>query len=191
VNPDVDIYIQRSDQWPAEMTELRPILLGCGLDESVKWAKPCYSHRGKNVAIMQEMKEHLSLMFFKGALLSDPEGVLREQGPNSRSARRMEFRSVEDVARLAPAVQAYVDEAIAAEEAGLTVDAPPDLELVAELQARLDSDPELAAAFSALTPGRQREYHLHISDAKQASTREARIDKVAPRILEGKGLRDR
>lgn len=177
--------------WPAEMAELRTILLGRGLTEDIKWGKPCYSHSGANVAIMQEMKPFLALMFFKGALLSDPDGVLQSQGPNSRSARRLEFTSVDDVIRLRATVAAYLDEAIAVEESGHEVGPAPELVLVEELQQRLDDDPALRTAFDALTPGRQREYHLHVSDAKQTSTRAARVDKHVPRILDGKGLRDR
>lgn len=191
LDPKVSAYIERSDMWPAEMRALRPILLGRGLTEELKWRKPCYSHEGKNIAILQEMKDFLALMFFKGALLSNAEGLLEEQGPNSRSAKRIRFMSVDDVVRLAEAVKAYVEEAIDVEAAGLQVGPAPELALVEELARRLDQDPTLGAAFRSLTPGRQREYHLHISEAKQATTREARVDKCAPRILDGKGLRDR
>jgi uncharacterized protein YdeI (YjbR/CyaY-like superfamily) len=191
VNPNVDVYIQRSEKWPEEMIDLRAILLGCGLIEEIKWGKPCYSHGGRNIVILQEMKEFLALMFFKGALLDDPEGVLEEQGPNSRSARRMQFTSVEDVARLADTVKSYVEEAIEVEEAGLEMGPAPELFLVEELQVRLDNDPVFKTAFEALTRGRQREYNLYFSDAKQAKTREARVEKYAERILDGKGFRDR
>jgi uncharacterized protein YdeI (YjbR/CyaY-like superfamily) len=191
VNPDVDAYIEQSERWPDEMTDLRPVLLSCGLTEEIKWGKPCYSHEGRNIVIVQEMKEFLALMFFKGALLNDPDGVLHEQGPNSRSARRMQFTSVEDVERLAGTVKAYVDEAVDVEEAGLEVGPAPELQLADELQNRLDQDPALKAAFEALTPGRQREYNLHVSEAKQAKTRETRVDKFVPKILDGKGFRDR
>ncbi|HSJ71689.1 MAG TPA: YdeI/OmpD-associated family protein [Acidimicrobiia bacterium] len=173
------------------MTALRPILLGRGLTEEIKWRQPCYTHGGKNIVIIQEMNEFLSLMFFKGALLEDPEGVLRDQGPNSRSARRMEFTSVEDVARLTDTIGSYIEEAIDVEEAGLQVDPAPELELVQELQDRFDHDQALKTAFEALTPGRQREYNLYFAGAKQAATRSARVEKSAERILAGKGLRDR
>lgn len=191
VNPEVDAYIRRSEKWLDEMTDLRPILLSCGLTEEIKWSKPCYSHEGRNIAILQEMKEFLALMFFKGALLNDSEGVLEEQGPNSRSARRIRFTSVEDVARLTGTVKAYVDEAIDVEEAGLEVGPAPELLLVEQLQDRLDQDSALRTAFEELTPGRQREYNLYFSGAKQAKTREARVEKYAQKILDGKGFRDR
>ncbi|MBT8192616.1 MAG: YdeI/OmpD-associated family protein [Acidimicrobiia bacterium] len=173
------------------MAELRPILLATGLAEDIKWGKPCYSHEGKNIVIVQEMKDFLALMFFKGALLEDPAGVLEDQGPNSRSARRMTFASSDDVARLADTVTVYVQAAIDAEEAGLDVGPAPAPVLVEELQDRLDADLSLKAAFESLTPGRRREYNLHFSSAKQAKTRRARVEKHVPKILDGKGLRDR
>ncbi len=122
MNPEVDAYVARSEKWPEEITALRPILLESGLTEQIKWGKPCYSHGGKNVVILQEMNDFLALMFFKGTLLDDSAGILEDQGPNSRSARRIRFTSVDDVARLADPVKAYLDEAIDVEEAGLEVD---------------------------------------------------------------------
>ncbi|MGB8858233.1 MAG: YdeI/OmpD-associated family protein [Ilumatobacteraceae bacterium] len=190
-NPRVDAYIGRSQKWPTVMNELRPILLGCGLSEDIKWGKPCFSHEGHNIVIFQEMNQFLSLMFFKGAMLRDPERVLVAQGPNSRSAMRMELTSAEQVGRLAGTIKAYVAEAIDVEEAGLAPEPAPQLELASELEQRLDTDPRLRAAFEALTPGRRREYNLHISDAKQSATRSARVDKCLPKILAGKGFRDR
>ncbi len=177
--------------WPDEMAALRPILLGCGLTEEFKWRKPCYSHQGNNIVIVQEMKEFLALMFFKGALLEDPAGILVDQGPNSRSARRVQFTSVGDVARLADTVKTYVAAAMDVAEAGLEVGPAPELVLVEELQSALDDDPALEAAFNRLTRGRQREYNLYFSGAKQSKTRVARVDRLVPKILAGKGLRDR
>lgn len=190
-HPDVDAYLERSNRWPSVIRELRPILLGAGLTEQVKWGKPCYSHEGRNITIVQEMKDFLALMFFTGALLADPADVLEEQGPNSRSARRIRFTSVDDVRRLAPTLEAYLAEAIQVEQAGVEVAPRPELVLVEELQRRLDENPDLRAGFERLTPGRQREYHLHVSGAKQSSTREARVDRCAERIRAGRGLRDR
>jgi uncharacterized protein YdeI (YjbR/CyaY-like superfamily) len=191
MNPKVDAYLARSTLWPAEAAALRGVLLGCGLDEEFKWGKPCYAHGGANIAIIQEMKGFLALMFFKGALLRDPEGVLEEQGENSHSAKRITFRSVADVTAMAGTIAAYAAEAITVERSGVKVAPRPALVLVDALQDRIDADPEFRAAFESLTPGRQREYHLHVADAKQLSTRQARVDKQAERILAGKGLRDR
>jgi uncharacterized protein YdeI (YjbR/CyaY-like superfamily) len=190
MNSKVEAYIMRSTKWPAEMRALRPILLDCGLTEELKWGKPCYAHEGANIAILQEMNAFLALMFFKGAQLSDPKHVLVEQGPNSRSARRIEFASVGDVERLGRVVKSYVSEALRIEAEGLKLAPAPQLVLVDEFLQRLARDNRLKSAFEALTPGRQREYNLHFSAAKQSSTRRARIDKFAPKILAGKGFRD-
>jgi uncharacterized protein YdeI (YjbR/CyaY-like superfamily) len=174
-----------------EIAALRPILLDSGLTEDLKWGKPCYSRQGRNIVAVQEMKDFLALMFFKGALFKDTYGVLEEQGPNSRSGRRVRFTSADDVARLSDAVRAYIDEAIGVAEAGLEVGPAPELVFVEELQNRLEGDAALKAAFESLTPGRRRKYHLHFSGAKQSKTRVARVDKYAPKILAGTGLRDR
>ena len=182
---DVDAYLEASQQWPAEIRTLRPLLLAAGLDEEIKWGKPCYSRDDANIAIVQEFSDNLALMFFKGILLDDPAGVLEEVGPNSHAARRMMFTSVEDVETHADVITAYARQAIAVEEAGIDVPPRPAEELAPELAERLADDPELARSFDELTPGRQREYNLHVSGAKQASTRDRRVDNIIPRILDG------
>lgn len=190
MNPGVDEYISGSEKWSSEMAALRQLLLSFELNEEIKWGKPCYTHHGANVVILQEMKRFLARMFFKGVLLSDPEGVLQDQGPNSRSAKRIRFTSVEDVSKLAAAVHRCVEEAVAVEEAGLEIPPAPKLVVTDELKNRLSEDAEFAAGFEALTPGRRREYNLYFSSAKQPKTRQARIDKFAQKILDGKGFRD-
>ena len=188
---DVDAYLDASDMWPEEIATIRPLLLGCGLDEEIKWGKPCYCHQDANIVLLQEFSDHLALMFFKGVLLDDPDGVLHAQGPNTHGPRRMKFTSPDAIEALSDTITSYVRDATAHEEAGTELPDRPDEVLAAELVERLASDDRLAEAFENLTPGRQREYNLHISDAKQTSTRQRRIDKVVPRILDGKGLRDR
>ena len=191
MSPEVDELITTSGRWSGEMAELRGVLVACDLVEEVKWSKPCYTDGGKNIAIMQDMTGFLALMFFKGALLEDPDGLLEDQGPNSRSAKRVCFTSIDEVRERADAVRALVDRAIAVEASGARVEPAPEPALVAELAERLDADPTLRAAFEALTPGRRREYHLFISAAKRPETRAARVERNIGRILEGKGLRDR
>ena len=191
VSSEVNRYLLEAKQWPDELRAVRSLLLNCGLDESLKWNKPCYSDAGKNIAILQEMKSFLALMFFRGALLTDPDGVLRDQGPNSRSARRVMFTSVNDVTTQSKTITALVAQAIEVERSGRQVPAANPLELAAELRSSLDADDALATAFAALTPGRQREYNLYITGAKQPTTRQRRIEACVPRILTGKGLRDR
>jgi len=187
----VDAFVSRAKTWQGEIQKLRSILLECGLEEDLKWGKPCFLFEGKNVAIIQPFKEHCSLMFFKGALLEDTYGLLRSQGENTQSALRLEFTSEAQIKKAA--VKAYVKQAIAVEKSGLKVDfkAKRQLELPEELTQSLQKDRKLAKAFHALTPGRQRAYVMHFTGAKQSRTRTARIEKAMPKILAGKGMNDR
>lgn len=173
------------------MRALRSILLDCGLDEALKWGKPCFMFEGKNVAIIQPFKEHCSLMFFRGALIRDTHGLLRSQGENTQSAMRLEFTSKDQIQTAV--VKGYVMQAIAVEKTGLNVDfrAKRELELPKELAQVLSKDSKLAKAFHALTPGRRRGYVLHFTGAKQPETRTARIKRCIPRILAGRGINDR
>lgn len=189
-DPRVDAFIGRAKTSRDEMAKIRSILLGCGLDEDLKWGKPCFLFEGKNVAILQPFKEHCALMFFKGALLEDTHGLLRSQGENTQSALRLEFTSATQVKK--SVLKSYVEQAIAVEKKGLKVEfkAKRERELPDELTAILNKDRQLAKAFAALTPGRRRGYVLHFTSAKQSATRTARIEKCAPKILAGKGLND-
>lgn len=188
---DVDAYLAEAEQWPEVIAALRPILRDAGLDEEIKWGKPCYVHEGRNICILQEMKAFLAVMFFKGALLEDPDGVLREQGANTRSALRIEITSVDDVEDLRGTIEALVANAIDVEDAGLEVGPAPEPELAAEIRDRMDADPDFKTAFEALTPGRRRAYNLQISEAKKAETRQARLEKYVPKIMAGKGFNER
>jgi uncharacterized protein YdeI (YjbR/CyaY-like superfamily) len=180
--------------WRAEFAALRPVLLQSGLQEDFKWSKPCYSHDGANVVIFQPFKEMCALLFFKGALLEDPEGALRRQGDNTRSALRLEFRSVAEVTRAKGIIAALVKDAIRVQRAGLSLpdrdpaDADPYPE---ELVITLAADPGLREAWQRLSPGRRRGWLLHFNAAKQSRTRLARIERAIPRILEGFGMHDR
>jgi uncharacterized protein YdeI (YjbR/CyaY-like superfamily) len=186
----VDAFVSRAKTWQREIQKLRSILLDCGLDEELKWGKPCFQFEGSNVAIIQPFKAHCSLMFFKGALLTDPHGLLRSQGENTQSALRLEFTSEAEIEKAV--VKTYVSEAIGVEKAGLRVDfkAKRELALPEELTQRLQKNRKRAKAFDALTPGRRRGYVMHFASAKRSETRVARIEKCAPRILAGKGLHD-
>lgn len=190
-NPKVDEFVNRAKTWQGEMQKLRSILVKSGLEEELKWGKPCFTYEGANIAIIQPFKAHCSLMFFKGALLEDSPGLLRSQGDNTQSALRLEFTSEAQIKKTV--VESYVKSAIAVERQGLKVDfkAKSELELPAELSQIFKKDRKLAKAFEALTPGRQRAYVMHFTGAKQSATRTARIEKCAPMILAGKGLNDR
>jgi len=190
-NPEVDKLFRQAANWRQEAERLREILLASGLTEELKWGKPCYTHDGKNICIIQRMKAFLALLFFKGALLDDPDGVLEVQGPHSRAGYRLRFTSVRDVDRVKKNIRSLVREAIAAEQAGLKVNKGSDPDYPQELTDAFDADAAFKAAFQNLTPGRQRGYVLHFSSARQAKTRMARIAKHRDRILAGNGLHDR
>jgi uncharacterized protein YdeI (YjbR/CyaY-like superfamily) len=189
MNPKVDEYLRKAKQWQAEMKKLRRISLGCGLTEELKWGKPCYTFENSNIVIIQGFKEFCALMFCKGALLKDREGILKEFG--WQAARRVPFTNAREIVEMEPILKAYIHEAIEAEKGGLEVTYKKNLEPIPEeLQNKLDKIPALKAAFEALTPGRQRGYILYFSGAKQSKTRESRVEKCMPQILKGKGLND-
>ncbi|MBK4216273.1 YdeI/OmpD-associated family protein [Paracoccus caeni] len=191
-DPKVDKLLAGITDWRDEVLALRALLLESPLKEEFKWRSPVYTHDGANVAIIWGFKDRASLGFFKGVLLKDSEGILEAPGDNSRSSRGVNFTDTARIEALKPVLLAYIDEAIANEKAGLKVDFPKDdLDYPEELVARLDSDTDFRTAFEALTPGRRRGWVLHFSQAKQSATRASRIDKAAPRILQGKGMQDR
>ncbi len=192
-NPKVARYIEGMHAWRAELETLRPILLGAGLREEFKWYKPCYAYNGSNVVIFQPFKEMCALLFFKGALLEDPAGALRQQGRNTRRALRLEFRCVADITTAKRTIAALVRDAIRVEQAGLSLpDRDPTDEdpYPEELVMTLDADPGLRDAWERLTPGRRRGWLLHFNGAKQSPTRFARIERARPKILEGFGMHD-
>lgn len=192
-NPLLDDYFAKADRWAAEMAALREICLASGLSEERKWYQACYCLDGANVVIISSFKTHVVLGFFKGSLLSDPAGILELPGPNSQSSRFVRLTSVEEVTEKAPLLTAYLAEAMALERAGakVTFTESRDFPLIDELVQAFAEVPGLEAAFRALTPGRQRAYHLHFSGAKQSATRGTRIAKSTPYILAGKGWNER
>jgi uncharacterized protein YdeI (YjbR/CyaY-like superfamily) len=192
MSPKVDSFLARQKHWRAELEKLRQIILSTGLDEDLKWGQPCYSLDGKNVVLMHGFKDYCAVLFHKGSLLKDPRHVLIQQTKNVQAARQIRFTSLAEVKKLAPVVKAYVKQAIENEKKGLRVPLKKteELEMPDELRRRLADDQALKDAFGSLTPGRQRGYILYFGGAKQAATREARIEKYAPKILEGMGLDD-
>ena len=192
MNPKVDAYVRRAEQWQDEIGQLRAILLECPLTEEVKWGKPCYTFEGSNVVLIQSFKKYCALLFFKGVLMSDPKGILVKTGENTRIGRQIRFTSVREVKALRSAVKAYVAAAIELEKSGQKVEPAKKADLVipAELESAFAADGAFRDAFEALTPGRQREYALYFSAPKQAKTRDSRIEKCIPQILDGQGLRD-
>jgi uncharacterized protein YdeI (YjbR/CyaY-like superfamily) len=191
MDPKVDAFFRKIEKWQKESEKLRAILIECPLHEELKWGEPCYTSHKKNIVLIGAFKEYVSLLFFKGALLSDPHRLLVAPG-GVQAGRQIRFTTVRQIVDLEPVLKAYVYEAIEVEQAGLKVALKKheDYAVPEELQARLEKSAALRKAFNALTPGRQRGYFLHIAAAKQAKTRESRIDKCIPRILEGKGFNE-
>jgi uncharacterized protein YdeI (YjbR/CyaY-like superfamily) len=192
MNPKADWFFDKDTPWKEAYEKLRLILLDCGLTEELKWGCPCYTTNKKNVALIHGFKEYCALLFPKGTLLKDEEGILVQQTENVQSARQVRFRNVHEIIKLERALKAYVREAVEVERAGLKVTRKKtsEFKMPEEFAAKLKASPALKKAFQALTPGRQRGYLLYFASAKQSKTREARIEKNVERIVAGQGLLD-
>lgn len=192
MNPKVDWFFDKATQWHEEFQQLRLIALDCGLAEELKWGQPCYTFENKNVVLIHGFKEYCAFLFFKGALLSDPNGILIQQTENVQSARQVRFTNAKEITKLQKTLKAYIYEAIEVERAGLKValKKTSDFKVPDEFEKRLKKSASLKKAFEALTPGRQRAYIFYFSQAKQAKTREERVEKYVKQILQGKGLDD-
>ncbi len=191
-NPKVDFYFLKAGRWQKEIEKLRVILLDMGLDEELKWECPCYTLDDNNIVLIHVFKDYCALLFFKGALMKDPKGILVQQTKNVQAARQIRFTDLREVIDLESAIRSCVKDAIKIEKAGLKVEfkETKQFEMPDEFRVKLDKNSKLKKAFAALTPGRQRGYLLYFSSAKQSVTREARIEKYIPHILQGKGLDD-
>lgn len=192
MNPKVDFYFNKAQKWQEEIEKLRTIILGCGLEEELKWGVPSYTYNKSNIVLIHVFKDYCAILFFKGALLKDTKGILIQQTKNVQSARQLRFTNLPEITKLQATIKAYVQEAIEVEKAGLKVELKKttEFEMPEEFKKKLAKSADLKKAFKALTPGRQRAYLLYFSSAKQVKTREARIEKYIPQILIGKGLDD-
>ena len=192
MNPKVDWFFEKDGQWKSSFAKLRELALDSGLTEELKWGHPCYTLKGKNVFLIHGFNGYCALLFHKGALLKDDHGILVQQTANVQSARQIRFKNLKEIEKFAPVLRSYMQQAIAVEQAGMNVPMKKtaEFEMPEEFAAKLKAMPDLKKAFKALTPGRQRGYLLHFAGAKQAKTREARIEKYLERILAGKGLDD-
>ncbi|MBU8754417.1 YdeI/OmpD-associated family protein [Priestia megaterium] len=192
MHPKVDEFLTKAKKWKEEYETLRKIVLDCELTEDYKWMNPCYTFEKKNIVLIHGFKEYCALLFPKGALLQDSHSILIQQTENVQGARQIRFTNVQEIVEKEAVLKAYIYEAIEVEKAGLKVKVkkPEELIIPEELQHKFDEIPALKDAFTTLTPGRQRAYILHFSAAKQSKTRESRIEKCIPNILNGKGLND-
>lgn len=191
-NPKVDAVLSKATSWKEEFAELRSIALECELTEELKWGVPCYTFQNSNIVLIHGFKAYCAMLFIQGALLKDDKNILIQQTENVQSARQVRFTGLAEITGMRAVLKDYIREAIEVQKAGLKVDFKKTKEFAVpeEFQIKLDTMPALKTAFEALTPGRQRGYLLHFSSAKQSKTREARIEKAMPKILEGKGLDD-
>jgi len=191
-NPKVDWFFTKATQWQEEFEKLRTIVLDCALTEELKWGCPCYTFEKRNIVLMHGFKEYCALLFFKGALLKDPEDLLIQQTENVQAARQIRFTDVRQIVKMKPILKAYIYEAIEVERTGVKVPLKKTKEfnVPEEFQNKLNKNAALKKAFNALTPGRQRGYLLHFSAPKQSKTRESRVEKSIPQILLVKGLDD-
>ena len=185
--PDCKVHL-----WTQELMFLRNLCLESGLTETIKWGMPVYTNKDKNAIILGAFKEFSTIGFFKGSLLNDPQNILQVSGENTQDSRIIKIKHLSELTSIEDWIRVFIQDAIAIEEQGLK---PPkmkkkDLVLPEELHTYLDQNPEVSSAFYALTPGRQRSWVIFISGAKQSSTRESRVLKAVPKILEGKGMHD-
>ncbi|NTV36194.1 MAG: hypothetical protein HGA53_04505 [Anaerolineaceae bacterium] len=192
MNPKVDFYFIKEKKWQEEINKLRTIVLDCPLTEELKWGVPCYTFQNNNIVLIHVFKEYCALLFHKGALLKDANGILVQQTENVQSARQIRFTNIQEIVEMESIIKAYIDEAIEVEKSGLKVNfkKATEFSIPDEFQNKLEENPDLGTAFYALTPGRQRGYLLYFSAPKQSKTREARVEKCTPQILDGKGLDD-
>ena len=192
MNPKVDFYFSKATKWQEEIMKLRMTILDCGLTEELKWGCPCYTFQKSNIVLIHVFKEYCALLFFKGALLNDANGLLIQQTKNVQAARQIRFTNVREIVKVKPILKAYIYEAIEVEKAGLKVNFKKTTEFIIpkELQNAFDETPTLKTAFKVLTPGRQRAYLLYFSAPKQSKTRASRVEKSRQRILNGEGLHD-
>ncbi|PJZ25556.1 hypothetical protein CH352_17320 [Leptospira hartskeerlii] len=192
MNPKVDFFFNKAKQWKEEYEALRKIALASGLTEELKWGQPCYTSQNNNIVLIHGFKEYCAFLFFKGALLKDPKGILIQQTKNVQSARQIRFTNIKEIDRLKTSLKSYIKNAIEVEKSGQKVNfkKTKEFDMPEEFLSKLEESPNLRSAFDSLTPGRQRGYLLHFSSAKQSKTREARIEKYIPHILKGKGLDD-
>ncbi|HEV3411721.1 MAG TPA: YdeI family protein [Puia sp.] len=192
MNPKVDFFFAKEGKWQEEYEKLRTIILDCGLEEELKWGCPCYTFEKSNIVLIHGFKEYCALLFFKGALLSDIDGILIQQTENVQVPRQVRFTNLREIVRLERVLKAYIYEAIEVDRAGLTIKLKKvaDYKIPEEFQVKLNKNRALKKAFDALTPGRQKGYIFYFSQPKQSKTRESRIEKSIPLILKGKGLND-
>ena len=189
-NPAVDFYFEKAQKWQDAVKKLRQVVLCCGLAEELKWGVPCYSLNTAKVVLIHDFKNYCALLFFKGALLKDPNNILIQQTKNVQAARQIRFTNAGETVAMQAVLKAYILQAIEIEKAGLKVQLKETAEfnIAEEFEQHLLQNAALGKAFYALTPGRQKGYLLYFAAAKLSKTRLLRVEKSIPAIVAGKGL---
>jgi uncharacterized protein YdeI (YjbR/CyaY-like superfamily) len=192
MNPKVNWFFDKSTKWHEAYQELRDLVLSFDFTEELKWGCPCYTYDKNNVVLIHGFKDYCALLFMKGALMKDPKNILVQQTENVQSARQIRFTNLNEIVKHKSVIKSYIKNAIEVEKSGSKIEMKMTTEykIPGEFQSALSEMRELKTAFYKLTPGRQRGYLLYFSSAKQSKTRNERIEKYIPKILDGKGLDD-
>jgi len=192
MDPKIDVFLSKAKKWQDEMGMLRKIILDCQLTEELKWNWPCYTFQKSNIVLINAFKEYCAILFFKGALLNDTNGILNNIGDNTQAGRQIRFTNVSEIVKMESTLKTYIYEAIEVEKSGVKVNLKKNEELILpeEFKNKLDKNSAFKAAFNALTSGKQKAYNIYFSTPKQSKTRVSRIEKCMQQILDGKGLND-
>ncbi|WP_320112846.1 DUF1801 domain-containing protein [Draconibacterium orientale] len=188
----VDEYILTARSRQDILMILRDLLRSTELSETIKWGAPCYTINGKNVVGLGLFKEHVAIWFFQGALLKDEAKVLiNAQNDKTKALRQWRFVTVDDLD--AEMIIAYVNEAISNEKQNKRVKIIRNKKLIipSELEEALNRDNHLKLSFQEFSPGKQREFANYIAHAKQAKTKQSRLNKIIPMINNNIGLNDK
>ncbi len=192
MNLKVNWFFDKSTKWQEAYQELRELVLSFDLTEELKWGCPCYTLDKNHVVLIHGFKDYCALLFMKGAIMKDPKKVLVQQTENVQSARQIRFSKFDEIIKQKAVIKSYIKNAIEVEKSGVKVEMKKTAEfkMPEEFKTALNEMTALKSAFDKLTPGRQKGYLLYFSSAKQAKTRNERVEKYIPKILDGKGLDD-
>ena len=190
----VEEYILNNENWRDAILLLRDIFHSTELDESIKWGVPVYSFKSKNVAGIAAFRSHIAIWFYQGALLKDRQKkLINAQKGVTRALRQWRFTSTEEVLGNMKIIKDYLEEAITNQKQGKAVLPLKEKSLVIpdELKGGLIADPVLRSSFENFTLFKKREFAEYVGEPKLSETRQKRLQKIIPMILNGTGLNDR
>ena len=188
----VDEFISGTEVFRGELIKLREILNSTELEETIKWGAPCYTSAGTNVVGIGAFQSYFGLWFFQGALIDDKNNVLINAGElKAKAMRQWRMTSAKEIKPRA--IKSYVNAAIQVVIDGKEIkpDRNKPLEIPIELVTALSKNTSAKTSFSNMTKGKQREYADYVSSAKRVETKQRRIEKILPMIVEGIGLNDK